>query len=127
MRYQLRKYWLGREDSNLRMAESLAYRRFHLKALARSSAADRNVAGDDHDCDRRADVSERDRTITKTTNSTVAAASPDSDRDLIARQVERIILRPRAIEITISDKQDERDDASRATAGDERGFFQQRR
>ena len=89
-------------------------------AALRRAIADRNVAADDHDGDRRADMSERDRMTTKTTNSTVAAASPDSDRDLIARHVERIVLRPRAIEIAISDKQDEHDDASRATAGGER-------
>src|SRR5246127_4267221 len=34
---------------------------------------------DDHDGDRRADVSERDRTMTKTIGSPGAAASPDSD------------------------------------------------
>ena len=89
-------------------------------AALRRAIADRNVAADDHDGDRRADISERDRTITKTTGSAVAAASPDSDRDLIAHLVEQIVLRPRAIEITISDKQDEHDDASRATAGGER-------
>src|SRR5271166_5877205 len=87
-------------------------------AALRRAIADRNVAADDHDGDRRADESERDRTTTKTTNSTVAAASPDSDRDLIARQVARIVLRPRAIEITLSDKRD--GDASRAAAGVER-------
>ena len=51
-------------------------------------------------------MSERDRTTIKTTSSTVAAASPDSDRDLIARHVAHIVLRPRAIEITISEKHD---------------------
>jgi Recombinase len=91
-------------------------------AALRRAIADRNAAADNHDGDRRADISERDRTITKTTNSTVAAALPDSDRDLIARHVERIVLRPGAIEITLSDKQDEHDDASRATAGGERRF-----
>ena len=87
-------------------------------AALRRAIADRNVAADDHDGDRRADESERDRMTTKTTGSTVAAASPDSDRDLIARHVERIVLRPRAIEITLSDKRD--GDASRAAAGVER-------
>jgi site-specific DNA recombinase len=82
----------------------------------RRAIADRKFAADDQDGDRGADVSERDRT-TRTTNSTVAAASPDSDRDLIARHVARIVLRPRAIEITLSDKRDDHGDASRAAAG----------
>ena len=89
-------------------------------AALRRAIVDRNVAADNHDGDRRADISERDRMTTKTTGSTVAAASPDSDRDLIARHVLRIVLRSRAIEIAISDKQDEHDDASRAAAGGER-------
>src|SRR5271166_291769 len=86
-------------------------------AALRRAIADRKFAADDQDGDRGADVSERDRT-TRTTNSTVAAASPDSDRDLMARQVARIVLRPRAIEITLSDKRD--GDASEAAAGVER-------
>ena len=89
-------------------------------AALRRAIADRNVAADDHDGDRRADVSERDRTITKTTNSTVAATSLDTDRDLIARHVARIVLRPRVIEIAMSDKRDDRGDASRAATGGKR-------
>ena len=83
-------------------------------AALRRMIVDRNAAADDHDGDRRADVSERDRT---TTNSTVAAASPESDRDLIAHYVARIVLRPRLIEIAMSDKRDDRGDASRAATG----------
>jgi Recombinase len=49
-------------------------------AALRHAIADRNVAADSHDGDRRADASERDRTTTKTTGSPGAAASPDSDR-----------------------------------------------
>ena len=91
-------------------------------AALRRAIVDRNVAADNHDGDRGADVSERDRMTTKTTNSTVAAASPDSDRDLIARHVVRIVLRPRAIEIAMSNKRNQHDDASRAAAGAEQHF-----
>jgi site-specific DNA recombinase len=59
---------------------------------------------------------------TKTTDSTVAAASSDSDRDLIARHLARIVLRPRVIEIAMSDKRDDRGDASRAATGVEFPF-----
>lgn len=83
----------------------------------RREIADRNVEADDHEADRRADEGERDRTTTKTNSSTVAATSPDSDRDLIARHVARIVLRPRAIEITMTDKRHDHGDASRAAAG----------
>ena len=92
-----------------------------IEALRRA-LADRNVAADNHDGDRGADVSERDRMTTKTTGSLVTAPSPDSDRDLIARHVVRIVLRPRAIEIAMSDKTDEHGDASRAAAGVEWRF-----
>ena len=83
----------------------------------REAIVDRNVAVENHDGDRRSDVSEKDKTTAKTISSTVTAASPDSDRDLIARCVERIVLRPRAIEITLNDNWDDQDDAPPAAAG----------
>jgi site-specific DNA recombinase len=60
-----------------------------------------------------------DRETNKAPSSTAAIASPDSDRDLIARHVARIVLRPRAVEIALSDKRDDRDDASQIAAGGE--------
>ena len=57
-----------------------------------------------------------DRETNKAPRSTAAIASLDSDRDLIAHYVARIVLRPRAVEITLSD---ERDDASQIAAGGE--------
>jgi DNA invertase Pin-like site-specific DNA recombinase len=57
-----------------------------------------------------------DRETNKAPSSTAAIASPDSDRGLIAHHVARIVLRPRAVEITLSD---ERDDASQTAAGGE--------
>ena len=83
----------------------------------REAIVDRNVAVENHDGDRRSDHGERDRTTTKTTSSTIVASSPASDRDLIARCVERIVLHPRAIEITLNDNWDDQGDAPRAAAG----------
>src|ERR1700730_18372564 len=61
--------------------------------------------------DRRTDGREGDRTTTTALSATTA--SPDSSRDLIGRHVARVVLRPRAIEITLSDKRDHQGDASR--------------
>ena len=41
--------------------------------------------------------------------------SPDSGRHLIGRHVARVVLRPRAIEIRLSDRRDDQGDASRAS------------
>jgi site-specific DNA recombinase len=64
-----------------------------------------------------------DRETNKAPSSTAAIASPDSDRDLIARHVARIVLRPRSVEITLSDERDDRDDASQIAAGGEQQFM----
>jgi hypothetical protein len=67
-----------------------------------------------------------DRETNKAPSSTVAIASPDSDRDLIAHHVAHIVLRPRAVEITLSDRRDDRDDrddASQIAAGGEQQFI----
>ena len=60
-----------------------------------------------------------DGSTAKTTSPTAAIASSDSDRDLIARHVARIVLRPRAVEITLSDERDDCDDASQTAPGGE--------
>ncbi len=60
-----------------------------------------------------------DRETNKAPSSTAAIASPDSDRDLITHHVARIVLRPRAVEITLSDERDHRDDVSQIAAGGE--------
>src|ERR1700730_13787335 len=73
----------------------------------------RNAEVNNHYADRRSDEREDDRTTTKTISMTVPTASPDSSRDLIGRHVARVVLRPRAIEITLSDKRDHQGDASR--------------
>ena len=52
----------------------------------------------------RASVSQRQQ---RSTSATAIAASPDSDRELIARHVARVVLRPRAIEITLNDHRDD--------------------
>jgi DNA invertase Pin-like site-specific DNA recombinase len=64
-----------------------------------------------------------DRETNKAPSSTPAIASLDSDRNLIAHHVARIVLRPRAVEITLSDERDDRDDASQIAAGGEQQFM----
>jgi hypothetical protein len=51
---------------------------------------------------------------------TAQTASPDSGRDLIGRHVARIVLQPRAIEISLSDRHADQGDGSRAPEGVER-------
>jgi hypothetical protein len=50
-------------------------------------------------------------------SSTAAISSPDNDRELITCCVARIILRPRAIEITLRDESDELGDAEAFAIG----------
>ena len=81
----------------------------------RHAIADGNVSANHHDGDRRAAEGEGDQSITAATAPAVAAASPANDRDLITRHVARIVLRRCAIEITMSDAQNEPGDALRAS------------
>ncbi|WP_026605879.1 recombinase family protein [Methylocapsa acidiphila] len=82
----------------------------------RRAIAARDVEAPDHTVNRHADAGSRDQPTIETSASTVAAASPDSDRDLIARCIARVVLRPCAIEITLNDKRDDDGDALRAEA-----------
>ncbi len=60
-----------------------------------------------------------DPSKTKTTNSIAANALPDSDKDLIAHHVVRVVLCPRKVEITLIEEHRQFADAEETAAGND--------